>query len=230
MSTQNPHVESPHEATGDEAIQPTSPDFIEMPEVPALNMENEPMPVWLYIICGLALFLAGSSFTGFEVYGRNMLDQGPGGPIASNVAPPAAPPTAAELGKSLYNGNCANCHQTSGEGQPGSYPPLAGSEWVLGNKKRLAAIMLAGASGPITVKGGSFGTQVMPGWAGVFTDEKLADITTYLRATWGNSANPVTPEEIAAARSACQAHMSSPYSEADLLGIAPQGPDPSDKK
>ena len=45
--------------------------------------------------------------------------------------------------RKLYSGNCANCHQASGAGQPGSYPPLAGSEWVLGSKERLAAIMLA---------------------------------------------------------------------------------------
>ena len=230
MSNENPHVESPHEPSGDDAIQPTSPDFIEMPEVPALSMEKEPMPIWLYLVCGIALFLAGSSFTGFEVYGRGMLDQGAGGPIAAGIAPPAAPPTPAQLGKSLYNGNCANCHQGTGEGQPGSYPPLAGSEYVLGNKKRLSAIMLAGVSGPITVKGGTYSTQVMPGWAGVFTDEKLADIMTYLRSTWGNTANPVTADEVSAARSACAAHASSPYSEADLLGIAPHGPDPSDKK
>ncbi len=230
MSKQNPHVESPATPSGDDAIQPNAPDFIETPDVTPLSQEREPLPIWLYLIGGFALFLAGSSFTGFQVFGRGMIDQGPGGPIASAVAPPPAPPSAADLGKQLYNGNCANCHQGSGEGQPGSYPPLAASAYVLGSKERLSAIMLAGVSGSITVKGATFSTQVMPGWAGVFTDEKLADIMTYLRATWGNTANAVKPEEVAAARTKFASHLSSPYNEADLLKIAPDGADPSDTK
>lgn len=230
MSKQNPHVESPPLPSGDDAIQPSAPDFVETPDVPPLSLEHEPLPIWLYLVCGFALFLAGSSFTGFGIFGQGLLDQGPGGPVLAGAPPPAAPPSAADLGKSLYNGNCANCHQSSGEGQPGSYPPLAGSEYVLGSKERLAAIMLAGVSGPITVKGGSFGTQVMPGWAGNFTDEKLADIMTYLRASWGNTANAVKPEEVAAARTKFTSHLAAPFCEADLLGIAPHGPDPSDKK
>ena len=45
MSNQNPHVESPIEPSGDDAIQPTAPDFIEMPDVPALNTDRkEPLP------------------------------------------------------------------------------------------------------------------------------------------------------------------------------------------
>ncbi len=230
MSQQNPQLESPPLPSGDEAIQPNAPDFIETPEVPPLSLEREPLPVWLYLFCGCALFLAGSSFTGLDIFGRGMLDQGPGGPSLASAPPPEPPPSAADLGKSLYNGNCANCHQSSGDGAPGSYPPLGGSEYVLGSKERLTAIMLAGVSGSITVKGNSFGTQVMPGWAGNFTDDKLADIMTYIRSSWGNTANAVKPEEVSAARTKFASHLASPYTEAELLKMAPNGPDPSDKK
>jgi mono/diheme cytochrome c family protein len=230
MSRQNPQIESPHQPTGDDAIQPQAPDFIEMPEVPPLSLEREPVPVWLYLICGLALFLAGSSFTGFKVFGRDMLDQGPGGPVAVATALPEAPPSAADIGKKLYNGNCANCHQASGEGAPGSYPPLVGSEYVLGNKERLSAIMLAGLAGSVSVKGSTYSTQVMPGWNGNFTDEKLAAIMTYIRSSWGNTANAVKTEEVTAARAKFTSHLGAPYSESELMGIAPNGPDPSDKK
>src|SRR5450755_517587 len=144
MSKQNPHVQSPPTPSGEDAIQPNAPDFIETPDVAALSLEREPMPVWLYLICGFALFLTGSSFTGFQIFGRDLLDQGPGGPILANTAPPEQPVSAADIGKKLYGGNCANCHQASGAGAPGSYPPLVDSEWVLGSKERLAAIMLAG--------------------------------------------------------------------------------------
>ena len=230
MSTQNPHVESPPTPSPDEAIQPNAPDFIETPEVAPLSAEREPLPVWLYLICGFALFLAGSSFTGFGIFGRDLLDQGPGGAIVSSTPPPELPPSPAELGKSLYNGNCANCHQASGAGAPGSYPPLPGSEYVLGSKERLAAILLAGVSGPITVKDAGFGTQVMPGWAPNFTDEKLAAIMTYIRGAWGNTAGAVDAGEVTAARAKFGPHLAAPFGEADLLKIAPNGPDPTDKK
>jgi mono/diheme cytochrome c family protein len=232
MSHQNPQVESPPPPSADEAIQPNAPDFIETPEVAPLSLEREPLPVWLYFLCGFALFLVGSSFTGFGIFGHDLLDQGPGGPVLASAsqATPEVAATPMDIGKKLFGGNCANCHQASGEGQPGSYPPLAGSEWVLGSKERLAAIMLAGVSGPITVKGATFGTQAMPGWAGIFTDEKLADIMTYLHASWGNTAGAVKPEEVAAARAKFASHLAAPYSEADLLKIAPHGPDPSDTK
>ena len=230
MSRQNPNIESPAPPDPENSLQPHAPDFAETGDVHPLSTEREHLPVWLCLACGAALFFVGSSFTGFDIFGRGMLDQGAGGPIAAASAAPEPPPTPAELGKKLYGGNCANCHQGSGEGEPGSYPPLAGSEWVLGSKERLGAIMLAGVSGPITVKGATFGTQVMPGWAGVFTDEKLADIMTYLRSTWGNSASAVKSDEVAAARAKFASHLAAPYCEADLLGIAPHGPDKDDKK
>ncbi len=232
MSKQNPHVESPPPPTGEDAIRPNAPDFVETPDVPPLSTESESLPIWLYLLCGFALFLVGASFTGFAIFGRGLLDQGAGGPALASASQSTTEVAATPLdtGKKLYNGNCANCHQSSGDGAPGSYPPLGGSEYVVGSKERLAAIMLAGISGPITVKGASFGTQVMPGWAGNFTDEKLADIMTYIRASWGNTANAVKPEEVAAARTKFAAHLATPYSEADLLKIAPNGPDPSDKK
>ena len=230
MSQQNPQVESPPLPHPDEAIQPHAPDFVETPDIAPLSGEKEHFPVWLFLACGIALFLAGSSFTGFQVFGRDQLDQGPGGPTLSTATTVEAPLSPADLGKKLYNSNCANCHQGSGEGQPGSYPPLAGSEWVLGSKQRLTAIMLGGISGPLNVKGSSYSTQVMPGWSGNFNDEKLADIMTYIRASWGNTAGPVKAEEVAAGRTKFAPHLSTPYCEADLLGIAPHGPDPTDKK
>ncbi len=232
MSHQNPQVESPPPPSADSAIQPNAPDFIETPEVAPLSLDREPLPVWLYLLCGFALFLAGSSFTGFEIFGRDMLDQGPGGPVLAggSHAVAEAPATPMDIGKKLYGGNCANCHQASGVGQPGSYPSLVGSEYVLGSKERLAAVLLSGISGPITVKGVTFSTQAMPGWSGNFTNEKLADIMTYIRATWGNTAGEVDAGEVAAARVKFGPHLGTPYCEADLLKIAPNGPDPSDKK
>src|SRR5271170_5816230 len=104
MSHQNPHVESPPTPSGDDAIQPNAPDFIETPEVAPLSTEREPLPVWLYLICGFALFMAGSSFTGFEIFGQGLYDQGPGGPTLAGSSSTAAPEVTDPLvlGKKVY--------------------------------------------------------------------------------------------------------------------------------
>ena len=201
MSTQNPQVHPPEPPPKNATVQPDAPDFIEIPDVPvAPGMDKEPLPVWLYLICGFALFLAGSSFTGFSEH--DPYDEGPGAPIEESAAAagPAAVLSPMDMGKAVYSGNCANCHQASGAGQPGSYPPLGGSEYVNGDVTTLSIIMLHGLQGPVTVAGGDYGTQQMPGWATVLNDEKLAAVMTYIRASWGNTSSPVTPEEVSATR------------------------------
>ncbi len=198
--------------------------------MPPLADTREPVPTWLYLLCGVLLFLTGSSFTGFQIFGGDLLDQGPGGPtMASASTQVEAPATPLDLGKKIYGGNCANCHQGTGAGQPGSYPPLAGSEWVLGSKERLAALLLKGVQGPLTVKGATYSTQVMPAQEAVLTPEKIADLMTYLRGSWGNTAGPVTPDEVNAAKTKF-ASRTAAWTEPDLLQIAPHGPDPTDKK
>jgi len=227
MSYQNPLVESPPTPTGNDAIQPNAPDFIETPEVAPLSLEREPLPLWLYLLCGFALFLAGSSFTGFEIFGQGLLDQGPGGPVLAggSQAMAAAPATPMDLGKNVYGGNCANCHQASGAGQPGSYPPLVGSEYVLGSKERLAAILLKGLQGPVTVKGASFGTQAMPAQEAILTPEKLANLMTYLRGSWGNTAGAVTVDDVNAAKTKF-ASRTTAWTETDLLKLPPSDAKP----
>jgi mono/diheme cytochrome c family protein len=228
MSYQNPGVESP-KSHPDEALQPTSPDFKEMPHVPPLAETRDPIPTWLFIVCGIILFLSGSSFTGFDVFGQGMLDQGPGGPVGSSAtAQVEAPATPMDLGKKVYGQNCANCHQGSGAGQPGSYPPLVNSEYVLGSKQRLIAILLKGIQGPLTVQGSVYSTAVMPAQESVLTPEKIANLATYLRGSWGNKAGPVSVDEVSAAK-AKFASQNGAWTEADLMKIAPNGPDPTDK-
>jgi mono/diheme cytochrome c family protein len=199
----------------DTAIRPDASDFIEQPDVAATSPERESLPLWIYLVCGLALFLTGSSYTGIEL-GPGYYDQGVGEPVVSNTNPwpPPEDTSPMAVGKTLYQGNCANCHQASGAGQPGAYPPMVGSEWVLGSKEMLAAILLDGVAGPLNVHGGAYGTNVMPAWANL-SDEKIADIMTYIRASWGNGADAVKPEEVAATRTK-DASRTTPWAESDL--------------
>ena len=134
-------------------------------------------------------------------------------------------------GKKVYSLKCATCHHGSGEGEPGKYPPLASSEWVLGSKERIAAIILHGLSGPLTVKGSPYGSdQQMAAWGGDLSDKQIANVMTYIRASWGNTADATTPEEITIAARTKFASQSAALNEADLLKIPAQGADASAKK
>lgn len=102
-------------------------------------------------------------------------------------------------GAALYMKTCMACHQMTGQGIPGAFPPLANSPYVTGdNVDRLAAIMLYGLMGPIKVNGVQYNSVMAP-WAQL-KDEELAAIATYVRSSWGNSASAVTADVFAAAR------------------------------
>jgi mono/diheme cytochrome c family protein len=122
-------------------------------------------------------------------------------PEGGNTAepPPAAAQTAAIDGATEYANTCAVCHQANGEGMPGLYPPLSGSDIaVLPSPDRMIAIVLKGLQGPVTVKGTEFNSVMAP-WESL-SDEQIAAITTYERSSWGNTQSAVTPAMVAAVR------------------------------
>ena len=97
-------------------------------------------------------------------------------------------------GLKLYNTYCRACHQSDGNGDDNHFPPLAGSEWVKGDKERLIKIVLNGLNGPVTVKGKTF-NGMMPK-NDLLSDDQVADILTYVRQSFGNTAGVVNPEDI----------------------------------
>jgi mono/diheme cytochrome c family protein len=109
-----------------------------------------------------------------------------------------------EMGKALFLGSCAACHQPHGRGMEGLAPPLADSEWVLGPEQRLVRIALHGVMGPLKVRGRTYHLD-MPAM-GFFNDEQLAAILTYLRREWEHTADPVEPETVKAIRNATNDH------------------------
>jgi mono/diheme cytochrome c family protein len=104
-------------------------------------------------------------------------------------------------GKRLYQ-TCVACHQTTGLGVPGAFPPLAGSEWVVGNQERLIRVLLHGLNGPIQVKGVDY-NGAMPAFGKVtgggynWSEEKIAHVLSYIRNDWGNKADVITKEKVA---------------------------------
>lgn len=107
---------------------------------------------------------------------------------------------AMKQGEDLYNaaGSCVACHMPDGNGQPGSIPPLAGSDWLKDSPERTIAIVLRGLAGPIKVNGEKFYSAMPP--QVLFNDEQLAGIISYVNNAWGNTGALVTAEQVAAAR------------------------------
>ena len=113
-----------------------------------------------------------------------------------------------DAGKEVYmkaaagGGMCFTCHQPNGEGLAGQFPPLAGSDWVLGDKDRLIKISMYGLMGEIEVNGVKYNNVMAPPGIppGSLTDDQIANVLTYIRNDWGNSASAVSAEEVATVR------------------------------
>ena len=104
-----------------------------------------------------------------------------------------------------------------GAGKEGLFPPLAGSEWVIGDEAKLLRIILHGLTGPVEVAGETF-SGAMPGWGGVLKDPEIAAVATYVRSAWGNKAAPITTAKAAAVRSATLSRQV-PFTVADLAQV-----------
>ena len=92
-------------------------------------------------------------------------------------------------GRQTFAGLCAACHQPTGKGLEGLAPPLAESEWVLGEPERIVKVVMHGLRGPIKVKGMTYSYD-MPA-AGFLSDEQIAGVLTYIRREWDHEAAPV---------------------------------------
>ncbi len=111
-------------------------------------------------------------------------------------------------GTVLFQSACQPCHGEDGRGVSPIAPPLAGSEWVKGNKERLISLVLYGLTGPVDVAGHTYETPEvsgeMPGIAhnSAIGDEELAELLSYIRNAWGNNVGDgILPEDIGTARS-----------------------------
>lgn len=98
-------------------------------------------------------------------------------------------------GRKHYVNSCGGCHGNDGSGLARFAPTLRQSEWVVGNPKRLALLVLHGLEGPIKVGQKIYDTPeilpVMPSHS-TLGDDVIADILTYIRNEWGNQSPPVT--------------------------------------
>ena len=106
-------------------------------------------------------------------------------------------------GAEIYTQVCQLCHTASGRGNFNSgYPPLVGSDWVLGNPEVPIRVVLHGLEGELTIDGKLYGDVIpMPAQAvSLRSDQEVAEVLTYIRSQWGNSAEPITEAQVAEVR------------------------------
>jgi cytochrome c oxidase cbb3-type subunit 2 len=125
----------------------------------------------------------------------------PATPAASGkeASAPASAAQESAKGKQLFSTNCSACHQETGEGLPGAFPPLKGNAAV--NDPNPATHMhtvLFGLSGA-TIDGTKYESE-MPEFGSMLSDADIADIINYERSSWGNHGKPVTAKDVAAER------------------------------
>lgn len=101
------------------------------------------------------------------------------------------------MGKTVYGKTCIACHQENGDGLPNAFPPLAKSDFLNQDPSRVIDIVLKGKDSEIVVNGKKY-NGVMP--AQVLSDEDIANVLSYVYASWGNNKQEITPAMVARKR------------------------------
>lgn len=164
------------------------------------TVSSNSVPVWMFISLGLLVF-----------WGALYLDSYGGG-FSSRVYPPylsekqladLAPKDGGDVmgkGKDVYSRTCMPCHQPTGMGTPGTFPPLAGSDWAQApGPNRIIRIVLNGLQGPLKVNGTDWNNAMVP-WRDTLSDQEIAAVVSYIRNEWGNKGSVVKPEQVKAIR------------------------------
>ena len=156
----------------------------------------------------LGLFFAALLVATVSCGGEKSASDTPAAGAPAGGAPAGASATTAAAGEKMYQQRCMSCHQADGNGTPGVYPPLAGSEYATSaNAGVPIRIAIYGLQGPIEVKGAQF-NSLMPayGLGIVMSDADVAAVLTYIRSSWGNKASAVTANDVHEVREETEGH------------------------
>lgn len=128
---------------------------------------------------------------------------GPDGKIAAPASPPAplaeaehpAPDSDMAIGRRTYLAACAGCHGSQGEGIPNVAPAMYGNAILaMDSAQDLIRVVLNGV--PTQTFTGHQRMYAMPPFSHELSNEQVADLSTWMRAEWGNQAQAVTAEEV----------------------------------
>ncbi|MDE2401816.1 MAG: cytochrome c [Burkholderiales bacterium] len=172
-----------------------SPPLAQRREQADPSERHQPVPLTVAAIT-LALVLFGVGYLlHSEAFGNAQLGDRR---TVADLSGPVAQAGGNLDGKALFSANCAACHQATGKGLPGVFPPLDGSEWVNGNERTVVNILLHGINGEIAVIGNTYKGS-MPSFQHL-GDAELAAIVSYVRGAWSNKAVPLNAQLFAQER------------------------------
>jgi len=97
-------------------------------------------------------------------------------------------------GRELFAGTCSVCHQLSGAGLPGVFPPVAKSDYLAADPKRAIGVLLHGLTGKVTVNGTEYNSVMPP--MNQLNDDEIANILTYLLNSMGNPGGRILTEDV----------------------------------
>ncbi|NGZ87165.1 c-type cytochrome [Duganella aceris] len=169
-------------------------------ENPDPTEKNRPVPksvlavVALMVAWGVAYILTTQRNDAPELGDNRTLSTLEGKPAGAGAG-------GAADGAQVYAANCVACHQATGAGLPGVFPPLAGAEWALAEAKLPVNIVLHGITGKLTVKEVAYSGQ-MPAFKDKLNDDEIAAVLSYVRSSFGNGAGKIAADIVKAEREA----------------------------
>ncbi len=124
-------------------------------------------------------------------------------PASADVDSTAADTASIKRGAAVFSDACTACHLENAIGQPTLFPPLGNNAVAQQTDPTgVLHIILAGVRvGPSPTRPSPL---TMPSFAWKLTDQQIADVSTYIRNSWGNRASPVAVEDVAKLRSKLQ--------------------------
>jgi mono/diheme cytochrome c family protein len=124
----------------------------------------------------------------------------PASPDVDVDAPDAA---SMKRGAAIFSDACTACHLENAVGQATMFPPLGNNAVVQqSDPTSVLHILLAGMRvGPAPTRPSPL---TMPSFAWKLTDRQIADVSTYVRNSWGNRASAVSASQVAKLRSKLQ--------------------------
>lgn len=105
---------------------------------------------------------------------------------------------AMKLGARSYEVNCSACHGVRGEGMGELAPALANNHALQGNPTNAIRALMVGSRAVATHE--KITGAGMPSFAWKMDDQQVVDVLNYIRNSWGNSAIPVAPQDVAKSR------------------------------
>lgn len=97
-------------------------------------------------------------------------------------------------GLAVYNARCLSCHQATGVGLPGVFPPLTNSDHMKTDSTSLIGIILNGQNEKYTVNGIEY-SRPMRAYP-LLSDREIADVLNYMGNSWGNKFETITEEQV----------------------------------